>query len=308
MAKCLQLIRLEQPSTYSPFMDIPTELRCQIYGYLLTAEGGATYAVVSTTELKYRAVLRKLRQDDSEPLERPRMRQIARDFGLVDQDQDCVETTHEGEGEYQPRFHVAILRVNRQVYEEAKDTIYERNTIMVAPNLSRQNEPLHYQFVDGIKLSAIRYLRLDLHENGGHGWPQSRSYGIWTTLLHLPSLRELKLVVHLCKKHSKRADGTWDLSTFCAKTIRNMVAALPKKVKLIGIEEPIAHGEDGGDDESRFASAQEVRELFCQFDRDRGVDAEIWETEMECMSPPVSPKAGGEDARVASSDELAVVS
>ena len=183
--------------------------------------------------------------------------------------------------------------------------MYEQNTVSVAPNLGRQNEPLHYQFIDGLNLSEIRRLRLDLHENGGYGWPQSRSYGIWSSFLYLPALRELKLFIHLCKRCSKRNDGSWDTSTFCAKTVRNMIAAVPRHVKLIGAQEPVLHSKDRDGQEGRFATADEVEELYDQFKHIRGSDAEIWKTEMECMAQPsAGPASSCEDTPTDSLDEL----
>ena len=88
-----------------------------------------------------------------------------------------------------------------------------------------------------------------------------------------------------------------------------MVAALPRDVKLVGIGKLTLQAESEEQEVGRFATADEVEELCCQFKYIRGTDAEIWKNEMECMSqPPASPTSGFEDAHVAGSDEWAMVS
>jgi hypothetical protein len=123
--------------------------------------------------------------------------------------------------------------------------------------------------------------------------PQSRSYGIWGSFLHLPALQELRIRVHLSGAHSKRNDENWDTSTFCAKTVRNIIAALPHHIDLVGIGEPYVREEGASDEGGRYATAEEVQELFRQFESIREVDADVWRTEMECtLKPPASPRSG----------------
>lgn len=124
--------------------------------------------------------------------------------------------------------------------------------------------------------------------------PQSRSYGIWGSFLHSPALEELRINIFVCNSRSKHINNGWDLSTFCAKTVRNIVAALPRHIDLIGIGEPYTYDETDPNGETRiFATAEEVQELFGYFEDIRGVDADVWRTEMECTSqPPASPRSG----------------
>lgn len=257
-------------------MGLPVELRCEIYKYLLTAERGAL-GVISSAELKHRAVLSGLGSKTSEGL--AMQRGPAAQQGIRDPDGETVPILDDdGEGAF--LLYVAILRVNSEIYNEAKNIIYEQNTFSVTPSLESQSEPLHCQFPAAWKLSKIRYLRLDMHENYEHGWPQSRSYGIWSTFLHLPALRELRISIILGQSSSVATEVTWDFSSFCAKTVRNIFAAVPKHVKVIETEArgpQSTLGEDGG---RRYATEVEMRELFADYEDMQGSDARIWLTEM----------------------------
>jgi hypothetical protein len=309
-------------------MELPTEVRCQIYECLLLVPGATSYGTIFIEELKYRKNLRRLQQDGRESLPTELMRHIAKDYGLPDRDENYFDTLLDHNGQVKCLLHVDILRVNRQINEEAEDIFYGRNKVSIAPNLYKQNEPLHHQLTEGWIPSPIRYLQLELHESGVQGCelpiyvirlgqllitqvvgPQSRSYGIWGSFLHLPALRELRIVIHLCGTIPKNIDEDWDTSTFCAKTFRNIVAALPGHVKLIGVGEHAFRimCDDGLRGKSRFATADEVHELYRQFEYIRGVDAEIWKTEMECTSePPASPKTKP-SARTSDGEGWAVV-
>jgi hypothetical protein len=165
--------------------------------------------------------------------------------------------------------------------------------------------PLHHQLVDQWAPSQVRYVRLELHEDGSHDWPHSRSYGIWSSFLHLPALRELQFLVRITASKARDLGGDWDTTTFCAKTIRNVIAAVPRCVSLVVAKEPeldefIVEGPSG-----RFATIDEVIDLFAQFEEIRGSDAEIWKNDMECMGQLCLVHASGEHDHTNSDDKVA---
>jgi hypothetical protein len=117
--------------------------------------------------------------------------------------------------------------------------------------------------------------------------------------LHLPALQELRIRIYLIGAHAKRIDVDWNTSTFWAKTVRNIIAALPHHVDLVGIEEPYVRNEGASYGGGWYATAEEVQELFRQFESIRGVDVDVWRTEMECTAkPPASPRSGHDNQGV----------
>lgn len=157
-------------------MDLPTELRCQIYEFCLTAQG-PYHETISLDELRFRAFLRKSRHE-LEPLTNDGMRRLAMDYDLVDDSRGYVKDMLDHDGTIKPLLHVSILRVSHQVHEEASDILYGRNSLSIKPNFHRQNERLHYQFVNGLLPSPVRYLHLDLVDNGRCGC-ESRAMHAW---------------------------------------------------------------------------------------------------------------------------------
>jgi hypothetical protein len=149
-------------------MDLPTELRCQVYEHLLTVQGPC-HGTIWTDELKSKAVLRKLYWDGLGPFTNERMREVAKDFNLLDQDRDYAKDLLDHDGRVKPLLHVYMLRVSREINEEASDILYRRNTLSISPDPHKQTEPLHYQFVDGLLPFPVRHLRLDLAGNGHLG-------------------------------------------------------------------------------------------------------------------------------------------
>jgi hypothetical protein len=150
-------------------MELPTEVRCQIYECLLLVPGATSYGTIFIEDLKYRKNLRRLQQDGRESLPTELMRHIAKDYGLPDRDENYFDTLLDHNGQVKCLLHVDILRVNRQINEEAEDIFYGRNKVSIAPNLYKQNEPLHHQLTEGWIPSPIRYLQLELHESGIQG-------------------------------------------------------------------------------------------------------------------------------------------
>jgi hypothetical protein len=149
-------------------MGLPTDLRCQVYEHLLAVEG-PHHGIISTDELKFRAVLRKLYRNGLGPLTNERMRELAKDYDLLDQNCDYAKDLLDHDGRVKPLLHVNILRVSRQINDEASDILYGRNTLSVLPNPHKQTEPLHYQFVDGLLPFPVHHLRLDLADKGHLG-------------------------------------------------------------------------------------------------------------------------------------------
>jgi hypothetical protein len=108
-------------------------------------------------------------------------------------------------------------------------------------------------------------------------------YGIWLSFLHLPVLRELQLPVRITPSEIEDIEEDWDTTTFCVKTIHNIIAAVPRHVNLSVAKEPELYGSEGEGPSRRFATKEEVKDLFAQFEDIRGNDAEIWKNEMGCM-------------------------
>lgn len=153
-------------------MELPTELRLEIYKYLLTVEHGATHTMISMANVKD-CLVRLLQQTLEELLE----------YGL---------------SEIEPLLHVNILRVCSFIYHEAKSIMYEQNTFSIDPEELPSNAPFHHHFPIGWELSSIRRIRLELSYCSCPDLPQvSRSYGIWSSFLLLPALREVELLIHV---------------------------------------------------------------------------------------------------------------
>jgi hypothetical protein len=114
-------------------MALPTELRCEIYRYLLTVEHGITYAAISPHELKFRAAVRKLWHDDV-MVTMHRKLIIASHVGLQDWTWKETSAISKYNSESEPLLHANILCVNKTIHDEARDIIYEQNAISIDPN------------------------------------------------------------------------------------------------------------------------------------------------------------------------------
>jgi hypothetical protein len=279
-------------------LELPVEIRCEIYKCLLTADGGASYAMISLSELRYRAKLRKIRDDGGRPPSIEQKRVHAAQHCLLYQDDEATGAVLAYDGEGDPLIHVNILRVSRHVYKEATNIIYENNTFSIDLDAARPNEPFHYQFIASWKLSSIQYLRIVLGAYDDYAFPQSRSYGIWSSFFHLPALRELQIAIILDGTDPQCVKGTWDTSTYCAQTVGNMVAALPEHVRLTPGDESttaqsklVAFQDDTG---RKHATSNEIKALFELLTTVRAMDVESWATDMgQPLVGPSSSYDGG---------------
>jgi len=110
-------------------MDLPTEIRCEIYKYLLTVEQGAEYAVISMQELKYRAAIRKLLRDGSTSIPKDRKIRLLENFDNNSKPVQAYRYLLEYDGYGDPLLHVSILRVCRQIHREAQSIVYDQTTL-----------------------------------------------------------------------------------------------------------------------------------------------------------------------------------
>lgn len=141
-----------------------------------------------------------------------------------------------------------------------------------------------------------------------NAYVQSRSYGIWSSFLHLLALRTLEISFYGPKRDAWHATGAWDMDTFCAKTVRNIIAAVPCHVSLVGFGDTGAVSRPGNGEKLRSATGQELKDLYSHSEHVRGQDAKVWKTEMECMfQPPASPSNKYKTASNARLDELVTV-
>ncbi|KAH5232335.1 hypothetical protein HBI62_070840 [Parastagonospora nodorum] len=282
MSTSLRLVRHQNQDASSPFMDLPAEIRCEIYKYLLTVEHGAGFAIISVQEFRYRATIRELRRGGSPSISRDRKEQVMTGFQIFPTSVPAFKSLFKYNGEDNPLLHVDILRACRQVHHEAQSIIYDCNSFSIDPCELPINVPLHRQFPDGWVLSKIRYIRLELGYSDRQGCPRSsRAYGRWSTFLLLPALREVHFLIRFRDRLPYNAEKTWDLSTFHGKTIRGIVAAILHSIKLSGASLFQAGVTEG--DKEDFATMEQVSQLMTELEDIRGTDAELWKNDMECM-------------------------
>lgn len=267
----------------SPLMELSTEIRCEIYRNLLTVQHGTTRATISASEFIHRAVIREARY---------RKLIVIRDcveaeyLDYIDLPERTRNMMRFYQGADEPLIQVQILRVCKQIYQEAKPVMYRQNAFYIDSPGTSPAVPFHHHFFPGWDLSEIRHLRLDLDFSHYSSCVISRAYGPWSTLLLLPKLKEITIVVRFGRKGpiTTREDRRrWGTSTYRAATIRNFLAAVPSSVKIKGAGDSLV-GTDWTDEHYQdYATTEELENLFKTFGDVRGVDAEVWKHDVECM-------------------------
>ncbi|KAF1921007.1 hypothetical protein BDU57DRAFT_439360 [Ampelomyces quisqualis] len=270
----------------SPFMELPTEIRCEIYCYLLTIQHGTTHATISATDFIYRAVIRKARRESPGTLDEDRKRVKAEYLDDIDLPERTKKTMLEYDGNDEPLLQIQILRVCRQVYQEAKPIMYKQNAFYIDSPGLLPAVPFHHHFFAGWDLSEIRHLRLDLDFSHYSSCLSSRAYGTWSTFLLLPALKEITIVVRFVTKGYRFTDRqrpSWPTLTYCAPALPNILAAIPASVKIKGAGDSIVGAHLADEHCQDYATTEQLEELFKSSGDIRGVDAEVWKNDMECM-------------------------
>ena len=222
-----------------PFLNLPAELRLQIYGYALCA---------SSTSTPKRA-LAKLR-----PLVRSTL-----DDGII-----ALRKTR---GQL-PRAHsksplpnLAILRVCRQIRNEATDEIYKHNIFEVVARTQIRGEELVFNLPGFLRLDLLRHLILVTHSEVS----RFQSCFAYESFVHLSQLRKISIAMK-----TTNLEGGPDFHS-CLESL-NLVLWLRKDVvvEFAKLETLIHH------DHPAWVSPKVLATYFEMFRGLRGVGLSTW--------------------------------
>jgi hypothetical protein len=129
-------------------------------------------------------------------------------------------------------------------------------------------------------MPQLRHLRLELDYNDRPGLSQpSLCYGIWSTFLILPALREVKLLIRFSEYGRVGFMRDWLTISSDGIVIRNIVAAIPSSVKLSAAEALPAIDPANVNWACSFITQKELNRPLRRIDT-QGSDAEMWKSRL----------------------------
>lgn len=245
------------PNEPFAFLDLPREVRDQVYSYLVVRRGKKIPIIEAKSILRVQKK-RATAQRTRERLNQKRVLSGKRPIMPRDQSAD-------------PIVHPTVLQTSRQVHYEAKDLLYKTNWF----GISLENFDFStLEVPTGWDLTKINKIQLELQLKDSQ---RMNSYNDWATFFaSFPALRFLRIIPTF---HSRYYDWTrtelttWDTVHFIFRGFfREMVAAVPRHVHLM-LGPSLDAREDMRLEGRSHISTRLLQQMYLEYGHLRGMDS-----------------------------------